>query len=304
MIFKELGNTGERLSAIGIGTWKLGRNTEGEKEAIAEGLRLGVNFIDTAEMYNTEELVGSAIRGRDGLFIATKVSPHHFRYDDVIRSCSSSLAKLGLTSIDLYQLHWPNKQVPIAETMKAMERLVKDGKIRHIGVSNFSVEELKEAMAAMKSNDIVSNQVEYSVFVRDPQEGLVPFCAREKISIIAYSPFASGKMFGASRREALETLDTIGKKYKKSAAQVALNWLMSKKGVIPIPKAANASHMRENAESADFKLSKGDIGIIDRIGSNGITPLASKANRLPKKTASLLSKLMEKREKLRARHWI
>ncbi len=304
MIFKELGSTGERLSAVGIGTWKLGRNQEEETEAIREGIRLGINFIDTAEMYNTEELVARAIIGREGLFIATKVSPHHFRYDDVIKSCSSSLARLGVKSIDLYQLHWPNKQVPIAETMRAMERLVKDGKIRHIGVSNFSVEELKEAMGVLKANDIVSNQVEYSVFVRDPQDGLEAFCAREKISIIAYSPFSSGKMFGPARSESIEAMAAIGKKYGKAAAQVALNWLISKKGVIPIPKAANVPHMRENAESTGFRLSREDIAKIDELGTGGITSLSSRVKRMPKRATPFLSKLAEKREKLRSRHGI
>ena len=270
----ELGKTGEKIPCIGMGTWKYGVDPEGEVRAMKAGLKLGMRFIDTAEMYHSEHIVAKAIAGEKDLFIATKVSPSHFSYDDVIRSCNNSLKNLGIKTIDLYQLHWPSRSVPIRETMRAMEQLVKDGKIRHIGISNFSVDETIEAQAALKSERIVSNQVEYSVFVRDPeQDGLTSFCRAENITIIAYSPFARGHMFDEQRRKALATLESIGKRHGKTGAQVALNWLISKGNVAPIPKATSSEHVKENAEAADFSLTKEEITTIDAIDSSGIRSL-------------------------------
>lgn len=187
MEYRELGKTGERISCVGMGTWKLGYNPDAEIAALREGISLGINFIDTAKMYHSEGAVGMAIKGED-VFIATKVSPDHFAYDDVIKACNRSLKELGIKAIDLYQLHWPNPNIPIKETMRAMEHLAKLGKIRHIGVSNFSVEEMIEAQDALKSEEIVSNQVEYSPFVREIVDHLGDFCREEKITMIAYSP--------------------------------------------------------------------------------------------------------------------
>ena len=135
MNHKELANTGTRLAEIGLGTWQY----EGGVEPLRTGIALGACFIDTAESYSTEEVVGRAIQGiRNKVFVATKVSPRHFRRSDVIRSAEASLRRLKTDYIDLYQLHWPNYAVPIEETMAAMEKLVESGKIRFIGVSNFS----------------------------------------------------------------------------------------------------------------------------------------------------------------------
>lgn len=124
--------------------------------AIRTGLEHGINHVDTAEMYANEELVGKAVSNYD-VFIATKVSPNHFRHDDLIRACRVSISRLNVKQIDLYQLHWPNKRVPIKETIRAMEELVGRGLIRYIGVSNFSVSEMIEAQEAMKREEIVSN---------------------------------------------------------------------------------------------------------------------------------------------------
>ncbi|EQD59762.1 Aldo/keto reductase, partial [mine drainage metagenome] len=195
MLYSEFGRTGEKVSSIGIGTWKLGKDPRAETEAIKYAISNGVNFIDTAEMYGTEGLVGTAIKGvdRDSLFIATKVSPHNFHYADVIKSCNASLSKLGTSYVDLYQLHWPNHSVPISETMSAMEKLVDEGKVRHIGVSNFSIREMQDAQASMKKYDISSNQVEYSVFVRTIEdEGIPEYCSKNRMAVIAYSPLARG----------------------------------------------------------------------------------------------------------------
>ena len=145
MMLRRLGGTSENIPELGIGTWKMGSSPETEIAAIRKAISLKMGLVDTAEMYGNERMVGRAIEGQKGLFIATKVSPHHFRHDDVIRACRESLSKLGVKAIDLYQLHWPNHSVPIRETMRAMEDLVDAGKIRHIGVSNFSIREFQEA---------------------------------------------------------------------------------------------------------------------------------------------------------------
>ncbi len=259
MEYKRLGKTREKISAIGIGTWKMGVEPKREAEAIRAAVERGVNLVDTAEMYGTEHIVREALDGYDNVFVATKVSPSHFRHDDLIRACNASLERLGVREIDLYQLHWPNNSIPIKETMQAMEELVKQGKIRHIGVSNFSLSELKEAQAALKSNEIVSEQVEYSILVREPEHGLLDYCKKERITLIAYSPLARGAIFEKKYNALQMRLEGIGSKYKKSASQVALNWLIRKEPVVAIPKAGNVEHAIENAEAASFRLSEQDL---------------------------------------------
>src|SRR5262249_25651824 len=157
--FKEFGATGVRVPDIGLGTWQY-RGGEGP---IKKAVELGARLVDTAEMYGTEETVGAAIKGmRDKVFIATKVSGNHLRYEQVLAAAEGSLKRLGVETIDLYQVHWPDPAVPIAETMGAMEKLVDDGKVRFIGVSNFYLKNLREAGAAMKRHKIDANQVKYS----------------------------------------------------------------------------------------------------------------------------------------------
>ncbi len=271
MIYKQLGKTGEKVSAIGIGTWKMGVEPKKEIEAIREAIENGVNFIDTAEIYGTEHIVRQAIESYHNIMVSTKVSPSHFHYDDVIKACNASLQRLGVRQIDLYQLHWPNPKIPIKETMQAMEELKKQGKIRHIGVSNFSIQELKEAQAALKSSEIVSNQVEYSVIAREPENGLLDYCKKEHITLIAYSPLGRGLIFEEKYKALRSKLEGIGKKYNKTASQVALNWLIMKEPVIAIPKASRAEHAVENAKAASFRLSEQDIEALNSfLKKNGI----------------------------------
>src|ERR1035437_10117705 len=163
MELKRLGPSTTSLPAIGLGT----SNYTGEVEALRIGIEHGACLIDTAEIYGTEEIVGMAVRGRrDRIFLATKVAPRHFRRRDLIAAAEGSLRRLGTEYIDLYQLHWPNYRVPIEESMGAMEELVDAGKVRFVGVSNFSASELKAAQAATSSVRIVSNQVRYSLIDR------------------------------------------------------------------------------------------------------------------------------------------
>lgn len=151
---RELGATGVMVPEVGLGTWRY----KGGPAPLSRGLDLGATLIDTAEIYGTEGVVGEAIRGRrEQVFLATKVSGRHLRYDQVIKAANESLKRLGTDVIDLYQVHWPDRKVPIAETMRALEELAEAGKVRYIGVSNFSVREVEQAQAALKKARIVAN---------------------------------------------------------------------------------------------------------------------------------------------------
>jgi diketogulonate reductase-like aldo/keto reductase len=261
-----LGRTRERIPVIGMGTWSMG-NATGEKhkeeiEALESGIELGMKFIDTAESYGggkSETLVGRAIREvRDKVFVATKVSPEHFGYDEVLRSCEASLERLGVKYVDLYQLHWPNPRIPIRETMRAMEELVSQGKVRYIGVSNFSVEQTAEAQESLPRSEIVSNQVPYSPSTRGIESELLPFCDKEKITVIAYSPLDSGEIaLGKVPKELM-------KKYDMTAAQIILNWVTYKDRVVTIPKASRKDHVEENARSLDVRITLNDYQALSK----------------------------------------
>ena len=186
--------------------------------------------------------------------MASKVSPSHFAYDNVLRSARKSLDRLDVKQLDLYQLHWPNPSVPITETMRAMEKLVIDGLVRHIGVSNFSVGQMKEAQAALSKAAIASNQVEYSLVDRSVEENILPYCQENGMTLIAYSPLAQGRISNG-RGGGFKVLDEIGTKLGRTRSQVALNWLLRNKSVVVIPKASDKTHVRENSQAAGWKLS-------------------------------------------------
>jgi len=270
--YKELGRTGEKIPTLGLGTWGIGGFTSPDTaqdataiRALRRGIELGMTLIDTAEMYgggHTEEIVGEAIAGiRERVFIATKVSAEHLRYDDLLRAAEGSLKRLNVSCIDLYQVHWPNPRIPISETMKAMERLVTQGKVRYIGVSNFSVEETRQAMESLARRPLASNQVEYSLLNREIESDLLPFCQRNGVTVIAYTPLAKGRVCEGRLGERLRM---IGEKYGKTPAQVALNWLISKQNVIAIPKCARSEHIEENAGAIGWRLRGDDVGLLDR----------------------------------------
>ncbi|MGC8533733.1 MAG: aldo/keto reductase [Candidatus Parvarchaeum sp.] len=273
---KEFNKTKNKLSVLGVGTWELSNNKEENVKAIRYAIDNGVNFIDTAEMYNTEDVVGEAIKGyeREKLFIASKVWPTHFKYDDVIKACEASLKKIGTDYLDLYQLHWPTKSIPIKETMQAMEKLVEEGKVKNIGISNFSLDEMKEAQSVMSKYEIASNQVEYSIVTRDIEKtGVFDYCMENHIAVIAYSPLSHGKMF--NNKELLEDIGKIANKYGKTPAQIALSWLVHRRNTFPIPKASNIEHMKEDIGAADIKLDKEDIDFLSGLESKYYTePIA------------------------------
>jgi diketogulonate reductase-like aldo/keto reductase len=266
MEYRSFGKTGERVSVIGMGTYydplwilistltRYRRHRERSIQAIKTGLRNGINFIDTAELYYTEEIVGEAIRDfkREELFIATKVSyPYHFSYDGIIKACEGSLMRLNTNYIDLYQLHMPFRLSKIREMMKAMEYLVDKGKIRYIGVSNFSLEQMQMAMQSTSRYEVVSNQVNYSLANRKIEKDLLPYCERERIAIVAYYPLAHGKL--ARESQLMEKLKQLYP--DKTYSQIALNWLISRSEVVfPIPRASNPAHVEEDCGAAGWRI--------------------------------------------------
>lgn len=258
MNYKQLGDTKVRISEIGQGTWQY----RGGIAPLKVGISLGATHIDTSEMYGTEETVGDAIADdRERVFLATKVSPSHLHHHDLIRAADASLHRLNTRTLDLYMIHWPNPSIPIKESMGAMEELVKQGKIMHIGVSNFSVEELKAAQRALSSNKVVSNQVEYNLNNREIEKDLIPYCKKEKITVIAYSPLARGQILNDKKSD--ELLERIGKKYGKKKVQVILNFLTREDNVVAIPKANSEEHVRENCGASGWRLSEEDVRKID-----------------------------------------
>ncbi len=274
--YKELGKSGVRIPVLGLGTWGIGgfsgSHSGGDDEAVRAmrlGLELEMRFIDTAEMYgrgHSEEVVAKAVaKERESVFIATKVSGENLSYERVLRSCGSSLKRLRTSYVDLYQIHWPNPSIPIAETMKALERLVAEGKVRHVGVSNFSAKQTMEAQEALSKTNLVSNQVEYSLLDRSIEGDLLPFAAKEHLTIIAYSPVARGQIPEGGRDGRWTVLEKIASKYGKTKAQVALNWLIVKDPVVAIPKAIRLDHVRENAEATGWKLSREDQAALNEV---------------------------------------
>ena len=262
MEFIELGQTGVKVPEIGLGMWAY----TGGIEPIHRGVQLGAWFLDTAENYGTELAVGNAIKGmRDSVFVATKVSPHHFRRGDLQNAAEQSLKQLGTDYIDLYQLHWPNPSVPIEETMEAMESLVEAGKVKFIGVSNFSVIQLQQAQAALRKVKVVSNQVKYNLIARDIEDELIQFCRDNRVTVIAYSPLSEG-LHRILQRDNNGIIKKISHETDKTAAQIVLNWCTRRNGVMVIPKSNRVERVEENCGASGWRLSSAHIEALDQVG--------------------------------------
>ena len=256
---KELGQTQITLPEVGLGTW----NYSGGVAPLRQGFELGALFIDTAESYGSEEVVGQAVKGmRDRVFIATKVSPVHFSHADVLKAADESLRRLGVDYIDLYQLHCANFLVPMAETLGAMEKLVETGKVRFIGVSNFSVSQLQRAQKCMQKNRIVSNQVRYNLVDRTIEPRLLPYCQANGVTVIAYSPLARKfqRIFDGDTQGCLAG---IGKSTGKTPAQISINWCLRKERVVAIPKASSLEHITENCGASGWRLNPEHVKALD-----------------------------------------
>jgi diketogulonate reductase-like aldo/keto reductase len=274
--YKKL-SSGFALPELGLGTWKFGGAYESDysrdEEWIAslrQAIEMGYRHLDTAEMYGVghcEELVGKAIKGfnRSELIIATKVIDDHLRYDDVLKAAERSLKRLDIDQIDLYYIHAPNPDIPIQETMRAFDKLVADGLIKHIGVSNFNVEELRAAQNA-SANKIVANQIEYSLLTRNVskygsgngpgnmEKEMLPYCQENDILVVAERPVERGAVL-----QKHPLMDELCNKYNKTYAQIAINWLISQKNVVTIPKAESFEHQQEDIGAIGWHLEAADM---------------------------------------------
>ncbi|MBE0672919.1 MAG: aldo/keto reductase [Anaerolineales bacterium] len=255
------------LPKIGFGTWKIGGGSFADSKtdsasmtALHTALEIGYTHFDTAEMYangHSEELLGRAVRestvGREALFIASKVTPSHLQYSDVLRSCENSLRRLQMEFIDLYLIHWPSAGMKLADTFRALNKLVRDGKIKHIGVSNFNLKLLKESRE-LSETPIITNQVPYSLADRSYiKNGMLEYCQKNDIFLTAYSPIEEGNL------RANTTLESIAKAHNATTFQIALAWVVSQPCVITIPMSANPKHIRENFEAGDINLTQNEI---------------------------------------------
>ena len=265
MEFKNL--TGKvKIPALGLGTWEMGGKMSADRsnddyhiEAIRYAIKIGITHIDTAEMYaagHCEEIVGEAIKKADRkkLFITTKVWPIHLTHDQILRSCEESLKRLQTNYIDLYLIHWPNPQANMKEVMSTFDQLVAQKQVHHIGVSNFSLKQFKEAQKYTQ-NKIVTNQVEYNLFNLKPEDELLPFCQKEKVILTAYSPLAQGGLVG----KRYDLIDQLSQKYKKTHIQILLRYLIDHPQVITIPKSSSKDHLDEIIGTLGWHLEKSDI---------------------------------------------
>ncbi|HZF76621.1 MAG TPA: aldo/keto reductase [Acetobacteraceae bacterium] len=253
---------GTTVPALGQGTWKMGERAADrprEADALRLGLDLGMTLIDTAEMYaegGAEEVVAEAIAGRrDEVFLVSKVYPHNASRTKLPRALDASLRRLRVERLDLYLLHWRGS-VPLAETAEAMAREVAAGKIARWGVSNLDVDDLEEMGGALPA--CATDQVLYNLEARGPEFDLLPFCAARRMPVMAYSPIGQG---GALLRN--RALAAVAARHGATPAQVAIAWTLRAAGVISIPKAADAAHVRENAAAAGIALTPEDLTELD-----------------------------------------
>lgn len=249
---------GVKIPAIGLGTWELRGRTCAR--LVEQALRLGYRHVDTAQVYENEREVGEALRAsgipRNEVFVTTKVWTRHFAPHDLQRSTKESLNKLRLAEVDLLLLHWPNPRVPLSETLDALAHVRKLGMTRHIGVSNFTVALMEDAVEKCPA-PLTCNQVEYHPYL--DQTKVREACARLDIALVAYSPIAKGRV----RKD--EVLAGIGRAHGKSAAQVCLRWLVQQ-NVSAIPRTSRLERLSENIEVFDFELSEVEMAGISALG--------------------------------------
>ena len=244
---------GNRIPAVGLGTWSL-KGAECTR-VVKTALKLGYRHIDTAELYGNEEDIGAAVKDfdRSKIFVTSKVRGENLRYDDVIKACNRSLDALGTGYLDLYLIHWPSGEVPLEETLKAFHKLLNEGKIRSAGVSNFDRSLLKTALE-MADFPITVNQVEFHPYRY--RKNLLDFCKASGVVAIAYSPLGVGKLLQDT------AINDVAARYNKSAAQVCLRWSLQK-GVAVIPKARSEEHLKENLDIFDWSLTERDVRKLD-----------------------------------------
>jgi diketogulonate reductase-like aldo/keto reductase len=278
---------GVKLPVLCVGTWSsLWNETEGPKtpedrqaclDSIKHAIKLGVTHIDTAELYGlgkSEEIIGEAIKDfdRDSLFITSKVSGSHLDRDSIHQAVDKSLQRLGIDYLDLYLVHWANDKVPLSETMPAMCELIDSGKVKYIGVSNFSVEQMKEAQKH-STHPLLTNQVEYNVLARGqakrggPTKEILQYCRENEMFLTAYRPIMMKHPVTKKQRLiaglGVPKLEEIAKKYQKTPSQIILNWLVSQENVIAAFTSVSLKNIEDNVGALDFELKAEDRIYLD-----------------------------------------
>jgi diketogulonate reductase-like aldo/keto reductase len=252
MLFVEA--NGAKMPAIGLGTWELSGRICGR--VVEQALRLGYRHIDTAQVYNNEREVGDGLRAsgvrRDDIFVTTKVWTSHFAPHELERSVKESLVRLRLPSVDLLLLHWPNSHVPLEETLGALAHARRMGLTRHIGVSNFTVALIAQAVA-LSGEPLVCNQVEYHPYL--DQAKVRAACDQHGLALVAYSPIARGRI------KSDQTLAGIGRAHHKTPAQICLRWLVQQ-NVAAIPRTSRVERLSENIDIFDFELSDEEMAAV------------------------------------------
>jgi len=264
---------GVSIPKLGFGTWKIGGASYADPKldsislaALRSALEVGYTHFDTAEMYaggHAEELIGRAIREvgirRESLFITSKISPSHLKYDQVFKSCENSLKRLGMDYIDLYLIHWPEAGMKLEETFRALNKLVLDGKVRNLGVSNFNLKLLKQSQAFCET-PLITDQVPYSLSYRSyVKNGVLEFCQQKEILLTAYEPVDKGRLI------VNQILRSIAEAHNATPYQIALAWIVSQPRVITIPMSFNPQHIRENFEAVDITLTNEEMKILNEL---------------------------------------
>jgi len=263
--------TGENVPVLGLGTWRVGggmtpdySNDKRLVETIQHAIQVGYAHIDTAEMYgggHTEELIGRAIQrfDRQDLFITTKVWRSNLHYQGVIMAIEGSLKRLHTDYVDMGLIHWPNTSFPLDESLQALNDLVQQGKVRHLGVCNFDLKLLKQAQNHTR-RPIATNQVRYNLYNRTAvHNGVLEYCQRNGILLTAHTPFERGTILNNP------AVQQIAERHSASPSQVALAWLIQQPGVITIPMSTNVTHLEDNLGALDLKLSSKDIEQLDQL---------------------------------------
>ena len=280
MIAHAFGSAAPRVAKIGQGSWNLplrGAGAEEAKRALRRGIELGMTHIDTAEMYGdggSERLIREAIRDvpRAELFIVSKVMPSNATYAGTIAACDGSLQRLGCDYLDCFLLHWRGS-TPLRETLRAMEKLVAEGKIRSLGVSNFDLDDLREARQVLEREALACNQVLYHLGERTVEMHELPYCREHGIALVGYTPFGRGDY---ADRPGTASLERVAAKHGVTVRQVILAFLTRDPVAFAIPKAASSEHVEENAAAGDLILDGEDIAEIDRA-----FPVAKRRGGLP-----------------------
>jgi diketogulonate reductase-like aldo/keto reductase len=264
---------GVQLPKIGFGTWKIGGQStpdhsldEISRKALISALEIGFTHFDTAEYYahgHAEELLGEVIREtnipRKNLFITSKVLPAHLDFKNVIKSCENSLNRLRMEYLDLYLIHSPNLLIPLKETFSALNQLVRQGKVRHLGVSNFKLKQLEQA-SDLSEIPLLTDQVPYSLPEKTyVKNGVLEFCRKKQLFLTAYSPVKFRNL------NVNPLLKKIAEAHTASPAQIALAWLISQPNVITIPFSSNPIHQKENFDAAEIELSEAELQHLNQL---------------------------------------